>query len=69
MRRCLEALTAASPLLPSPTSQGPWSQQETLLLLEGLEWFGEDWAAVADHVGSRSQVGAPPTTVDAKRPL
>ncbi|KIR51618.1 hypothetical protein I315_05841 [Cryptococcus gattii Ru294] len=32
-----------------------WSDQETLLLLEGVEMFDDDWQAVADHVGSRSK--------------
>lgn len=32
-----------------------WSDQETLLLLEGVEMFDEDWAKVAEHVGSRSK--------------
>lgn len=32
-----------------------WSDQETLLLLEGIEMFDDDWQAVADHVGSRSK--------------
>ncbi|GAA6031533.1 hypothetical protein JCM8097_006503 [Rhodosporidiobolus ruineniae] len=33
----------------------PWSDQETLLLLEGLEMHGEAWDAVADHVGTRTK--------------
>ncbi|VDN06388.1 unnamed protein product [Thelazia callipaeda] len=32
-----------------------WTDQETLLLLEGLELFKDDWNKVADHVGSRTQ--------------
>jgi len=32
-----------------------WSQQETLLLLEGLEMFKDDWNKVCEHVGSRTQ--------------
>uniref|UniRef100_A0A0R3Q6C5 SWI/SNF complex subunit SMARCC2 n=1 Tax=Brugia timori TaxID=42155 RepID=A0A0R3Q6C5_9BILA len=32
-----------------------WTDQETLLLLEGLEMFKDDWNKVADHVGSRTQ--------------
>ena len=31
-----------------------WSQPETLLLLEGLEMYGEDWGKIAQHVGGRS---------------
>ncbi|ORY35631.1 hypothetical protein BCR39DRAFT_511220 [Naematelia encephala] len=32
-----------------------WSEQETLLLLEGVEMYDDDWQAVADHVGTRSK--------------
>ena len=32
-----------------------WSDQETLLLLEGVELFGDNWQDIADHVG-KSQV-------------
>lgn len=28
-----------------------WDDQHTLLLLEGIEMFDDDWAKVADHVG------------------
>ncbi|KAF9917559.1 hypothetical protein BX616_000607 [Lobosporangium transversale] len=33
----------------------PWTDQETLLLLEGLEMYGEDWNIIADHVGTRGR--------------
>lgn len=33
----------------------PWSDTETLLLLEGLEMFDDNWESVADHVGSRTR--------------
>lgn len=33
----------------------PWTDQETLLLLEGLEMHGEDWNAIADYVGTRTR--------------
>ncbi|KAI9499391.1 hypothetical protein BDB00DRAFT_949251 [Zychaea mexicana] len=33
----------------------PWTEQEDLLLLEGLRMFEDDWNAVADHVGTRSR--------------
>ena len=33
-----------------------WTDQETLLLLEGLELFKENWAEIAEHVGTKSQV-------------
>jgi len=32
-----------------------WSDQETLLLLEGLEMYDEDWNLVAEHVGTRGR--------------
>lgn len=32
-----------------------WTDQETLLLLEGLEMFKDDWNRVSEHVGSRTQ--------------
>lgn len=32
-----------------------WSDQETLLLLEGLELYKDDWNKVCEHVGSRTQ--------------
>jgi len=33
-----------------------WSDMDTLLLLEGLELFGDNWADISDHVGNKSQV-------------
>lgn len=33
----------------------PWSDSETLLLLEGLENFDENWEQIATHVGTRSR--------------
>jgi len=32
-----------------------WTDQETLLLLEALEMYKDDWNKVAEHVGSRTQ--------------
>ena len=32
-----------------------WSDQETLLLLEGLEMFNDDWDKISEHVGSRTR--------------
>lgn len=32
-----------------------WTEQETLLLLEGLELHRDDWNRVAAHVGTRTQ--------------
>jgi len=34
----------------------PWTDHEELLLLEGLELHKDNWAEVAEHVGSRSQL-------------
>ncbi|KAI0720769.1 SWIRM-domain-containing protein [Cerioporus squamosus] len=31
-----------------------WSDQEILLLLEGVELFDDDWSAIEEHVGTRS---------------
>ena len=33
----------------------PWTEQETLKLLEGMELYRDDWNKVAEHVSSRSQ--------------
>lgn len=33
----------------------PWTDQETLLLLEGLELHDDDWNKIADHVGTRTR--------------
>lgn len=32
-----------------------WNEQETLLLLEALEMYKDDWNKVCEHVGSRTQ--------------
>lgn len=32
-----------------------WDDRETLLLLEGLEAFDDDWNSVAEHVGTRTR--------------
>lgn len=33
-----------------------WTDQELLLLLEGIELYGDSWADIAEHVGTKSQV-------------
>ncbi|GAA5936994.1 hypothetical protein JCM1841_003406 [Sporobolomyces salmonicolor] len=33
----------------------PWTDQETLLLLEGLEMHQDDWDKVSEHVGTRTK--------------
>jgi SWI/SNF related-matrix-associated actin-dependent regulator of chromatin subfamily C len=37
------------------TTAAEWTDQETLLLLEGIEMYDEDWDKVAQHVGTRSK--------------
>lgn len=32
-----------------------WTEQETLLLLEALELYRDDWNKVCEHVGTRTQ--------------
>ncbi|KAJ0750576.1 putative transcription factor MYB/SANT family [Helianthus annuus] len=32
-----------------------WTNQETLLLLEAMEIFNENWSEIADHVGTKSK--------------
>lgn len=32
-----------------------WTDQETLLLLEGMEMFNDDWDRISEHVASRSR--------------
>ncbi|KAH8101111.1 Smarcc1 protein [Cristinia sonorae] len=35
-------------------AEDEWSDQEILLLLEGVEMYDDDWSAIEEHVGSRS---------------
>ncbi len=37
------------------TKAKDWSDQEILLLLEGLEMYKDDWNKVCEHVGTRTQ--------------
>ena len=37
---------------------GRWTPQETLLLLEGLDLYGDNWPKVAEHVGTHSMLEA-----------
>ena len=32
-----------------------WTDQETLLLLEAMEMYKDDWNKVSEHVGTRTQ--------------
>lgn len=45
----------ADQYLPKSPEVKPWSEQETLKLLEGMELYRDDWNKVAEHVSSRSQ--------------
>ncbi|KAI9718533.1 MAG: hypothetical protein M1812_003984 [Candelaria pacifica] len=38
-----------------PDRDASWNDAETLLLLEGLELFDDNWNSVADHVGTRTR--------------
>ncbi|KAG7879009.1 hypothetical protein KL905_003596 [Ogataea polymorpha] len=33
----------------------PWTDQETLLLLEAIEMYRDDWTAISGHVGTRTK--------------
>eukprot|EP01119_Soliformovum_irregulare_P024068 TRINITY_DN8554_c0_g1_i1.p1 TRINITY_DN8554_c0_g1~~TRINITY_DN8554_c0_g1_i1.p1 ORF type:complete len:650 (-),score=233.10 TRINITY_DN8554_c0_g1_i1:250-2199(-) len=41
--------------VPKDPTKNIWTDEETLLLLEALERYGEDWDAVADHVHTKSR--------------
>lgn len=41
--------------LQDKASSADWTDQETLLLLEGLEMYDEDWPKIAQHVKSRTK--------------
>ena len=43
------------PYTNSAEKEKPWSEQELLLLLEGLEMFDDKWEDVAEHVRTRSK--------------
>lgn len=38
-----------------PDKDAPWTDTETLLLLEGLEAFDNDWNEISNHVGTRTR--------------
>ncbi|KAJ2719295.1 SWI/SNF and RSC complex subunit Ssr2 [Coemansia sp. Benny D115] len=38
-----------------PGSGDDWTDQETLLLLEAIEMYDDDWNRIAEHVGTRSR--------------
>ncbi|KAF7763531.1 hypothetical protein Agabi119p4_8068 [Agaricus bisporus var. burnettii] len=48
-------LTTAPPGIAGASSaNNDWSDQETLLLLEGVEMYDDDWSKVEEHVGTRT---------------
>lgn len=48
-------LTATPPGIPGASSaNNDWSDQEVLLLLEGVEMYDDDWSKIEEHVGTRS---------------
>lgn len=38
-----------------PDRDAPWTDAETLALLEGLEMFNDDWNEISDYVGTRTR--------------
>lgn len=67
-KQSISALALKSGLFPANTSAADyvrieqeqmghanWTDQETLLLLEGVEMYEDDWDAVAYHVGTRTK--------------
>ncbi|KAI9503376.1 hypothetical protein BX070DRAFT_225315 [Coemansia spiralis] len=38
-----------------PGSGDDWTDQETLMLLEGIEMYDDDWNRIAEHIGTRSR--------------
>ncbi|KAF8503176.1 SWIRM domain-containing protein [Gautieria morchelliformis] len=47
-------LTSANASAGLSSDDDEWSDQEILLLLEGIEMFDDDWTAIEEHVGTRS---------------
>ena len=37
-----------------PVQVVEWTDQEALLLLEGIEMYDDDWSKVSEHAGSRT---------------
>lgn len=40
---------------PMDYDYGEWTDQETLLLLEAIEKYNDDWNSVAQHVGTKTK--------------
>lgn len=41
--------------VPTSTAPDTWTDQETLLLLEGIEMFDDNWDLIAEHVGTKNR--------------
>ncbi|KAH7325235.1 SWIRM domain-containing protein [Rhizoctonia solani] len=46
---------SGDPMAPAHGADQPWTDQETLRLLEAIEMHDDDWGAVADQVGTRTR--------------
>ncbi|GAB1526186.1 SWI/SNF and RSC complex subunit Ssr2 [Rhizoctonia solani] len=46
---------SGDPVAPAHGTDQPWTDQETLRLLEAIEMHDDDWGAVADQVGTRTR--------------
>jgi chromatin structure-remodeling complex subunit RSC8 len=44
--------------LQNHSDAAPWTDQEVLLLLEGVELYEDDWEKVSQHIGSRTKAQA-----------
>ncbi|XP_077599100.1 SWI/SNF complex subunit SMARCC1b isoform X1 [Stigmatopora nigra] len=51
----MEVYTKKHPKTKGACAGREWTEQETLLLLEALEVYRDDWNKVSEHVGSRTQ--------------
>jgi hypothetical protein len=52
----VHVLSAPWPTQANAPDEDKWTPSETLLLLEGIELYGEEWTAVAEHVGDKMPV-------------
>jgi SWI/SNF related-matrix-associated actin-dependent regulator of chromatin subfamily C len=51
----LDFIRADSKLEPLESESDSWTDQETLLLLEGIEKYNDRWNEIAEHVGTKSK--------------
>lgn len=50
----IEMVSVTTSGLNDGLNKNAWTENESMLLLEALEMYGDDWHLVADHVGSKS---------------